>query len=178
MTTAAAHHGISSSPTDTAGVIAPPPLIYLGTLGIGLGLDAVIGTGSLPSALTLTVGPASIIAGVGLLGSFRQAFQRARTPIDPYSPTQAVVTDGPYKLTRNPAYLGMAVTYAGIATVANAPCGAPPAAGRDRGHRPRRDRARGALPGAEVRHAIGGLQAPCPAMDLNRHSPHFDRHGR
>ena len=120
MTTAAAHHGISSSPT-TAGVIAPPPLIYLGTLGIGLGLDAVIGTGSLPSALTLTVGPASIIAGVGLLGSFRQAFQRARTPIDPYSPTQAVVTDGPYKLTRNPAYLGMAVTYAGIATVANAP---------------------------------------------------------
>jgi hypothetical protein len=28
---------------DTAGVIAPPPLIYLGALGIGFGLHAVIG---------------------------------------------------------------------------------------------------------------------------------------
>jgi len=120
MTTAAAHDG-PPSPTDTAGVIAPPPLIYLGTLGIGLGLDAVIGTGSLPPALRLTAGPASIIAGVGLLGSFVEAFRRARTPIDPSSPTQTVVTDGPYRLTRNPAYLGMALTYAGIAIVANAP---------------------------------------------------------
>jgi protein-S-isoprenylcysteine O-methyltransferase Ste14 len=120
MTTAAVHDG-TSSPTDTAGVIAPPPLIYLGTLGIGLGLDAVIGTGSLPSALRLTVGPASIIAGVGLLGSFVEAFGRARTPIDPSAPTQTVVTDGPFRLTRNPAYLGMALTYAGIAIVANAP---------------------------------------------------------
>ncbi|MFL5832083.1 MAG: methyltransferase family protein [Solirubrobacteraceae bacterium] len=120
MPTAAVHDG-TSSPSDTAGVIAPPPLIYLGTLGIGLGLDAVIGTGSLPSALRLTVGPASIIAGVGVLGSFVEAFRRGRTPIDPSAPTQTVVTDGPFRLTRNPAYLGMALTYAGIAIVANAP---------------------------------------------------------
>ncbi len=106
---------------DTAGVIAPPPLIYLGALGIGLGLDAAIGTGSLPSTVTLPVGTAAIIAGAGLLGSFVQAFQRARTPIDPYTPSQAIVTDGPYRLTRNPAYLGMTLTYAGIAIVANAP---------------------------------------------------------
>jgi protein-S-isoprenylcysteine O-methyltransferase Ste14 len=106
---------------DTAGVIAPPPLIYLGALGAGFALDAVIGTGSLPSPVAIPVGAASIIAGVGLLGSFRQAFQRARTPIDPYTPSEAIVTDGPYRRTRNPAYLGMAVTYAGIAIAANAP---------------------------------------------------------
>ena len=111
----------TSSPTDTAGVIAPPPLIYLGTLGIGFGLDAVIGTGSVPSTVALPVGTATIIAGAGLLASFRRAFQRARTPIDPYAPSQAIVTDGPFRLTRNPAYLGMALTYAGIAIVANAP---------------------------------------------------------
>jgi protein-S-isoprenylcysteine O-methyltransferase Ste14 len=134
MTTAAAHERESgqhvserrpsrgtSSPPDTAGVIAPPPLIYLGALGIGFGLDAMIGTGSVPSAVALSVGSASIVAGAALLGSFVQAFQRARTPIDPNTPSQAVVTDGPYRLTRNPAYLGMALTYAGIATVANAP---------------------------------------------------------
>ena len=109
------------SPTDTAGVIAPPPLIYLGTLGIGFGLDAVIGTGSVPSAVAAPVGTALIIAGAGLLGSFVEVFERARTPIDPYTPSQTIVTDGPYGLTRNPAYLGMALTYAGIAIVANAP---------------------------------------------------------
>jgi protein-S-isoprenylcysteine O-methyltransferase Ste14 len=102
-------------------VIAPPPLIYLGALGIGFGLDAVIGTGSLPSTVAVPIGATSIIAGAGLLGSFVQAFRRARTPVDPYTPSEAIVTDGPYRLTRNPAYLGMALTYAGIAIVSNTP---------------------------------------------------------
>lgn len=118
MTTAAE---TEHTPADTAGVIAPPPLIYLGALGIGFGVNAAIGEGSLPSNLRVPVGGASIIAGVGLMGSFVQAFRRARTPVDPYTPTQAIATDGPYRLTRNPAYLGMALTYAGIALVANAP---------------------------------------------------------
>ena len=55
------------------------------------------------------------------MGSFVQAFERARTPINPSAPSQALVTDGPYRLTRNPGYLGMAFTHAGIAIVSNAP---------------------------------------------------------
>jgi protein-S-isoprenylcysteine O-methyltransferase Ste14 len=106
---------------DSAGVLAPPPLIYLGALGIGFGLDAAIGTGSLSSTIAVLAGGVLIIAGTGLLGSFVEAFGRARTPIDPYAPSEAIVTDGPYRLTRNPAYLGMALTYAGIAIVAGAP---------------------------------------------------------
>jgi protein-S-isoprenylcysteine O-methyltransferase Ste14 len=106
---------------DTAGVIAPPPLIYLGSLGIGFGLDALIGTGSVPSTVRVPIGAASIIAAGGLLASFLSAFRRAETPVDPYTPSEAIVTDGPYRLTRNPAYLGMALMYAGIAIVANAP---------------------------------------------------------
>lgn len=104
---------------ETAGVIAPPPLIYLGALGMGFGLEAVVGTGSLPSTVAVPAGAAAIIAGTGLLGSFVSAFRRARTPIDPYTPSQALATDGPYRLTRNPAYLGMALTCAGIALVSN-----------------------------------------------------------
>jgi protein-S-isoprenylcysteine O-methyltransferase Ste14 len=110
-----------SLPGDTPGVIAPPPLIYLGALGIGFGLDTVIGTGSLPATVAMPVGAASIIAGTGLLGSFVDAFRRASTPIDPYTPSEAIVTDGPYRVTRNPAYLGMALLYTGIATVLKAP---------------------------------------------------------
>jgi protein-S-isoprenylcysteine O-methyltransferase Ste14 len=111
----------TSSPSDTAGVIAPPPLIYVSALGIGFGLDALIGTGSLRSRVAVPIGAASIIAGVGLMGSFVRALGRARTPLDPYKPSEAIVTDGPYRLSRNPGYLGMTLTYAGIAIVANAP---------------------------------------------------------
>ena len=118
--TAATHSG-TSSPSDTAGVIAPPPLIFLSALGIGFGLDVAMGTGSLPSTVARPLGCASIIAGAGLLGSFVRAFTRARTPLDPYTPSQALVTDGPYRLTRNPGYLGMALAYAGIAIASNAP---------------------------------------------------------
>jgi protein-S-isoprenylcysteine O-methyltransferase Ste14 len=107
--------------TDTPGVIAPPPLIYLGTLGIGFGLDVAIGGAALPSTVARPAGAALIVAGVGLLGTFVSAFGRAGTPVDPYTPSEAIVTDGPYRLTRNPAYLGMALTYAGIAILANAP---------------------------------------------------------
>jgi protein-S-isoprenylcysteine O-methyltransferase Ste14 len=114
-------HNGTAFPRDTAGVIAPPPLIYLGALGIGFGLDTVIGTGSLPSTVAKPVGAASIIAGAGLMGSFVRAFAQARTPADPYTPSEAIVTDGPYRLTRNPGYLGMALTYAGIAILSKAP---------------------------------------------------------
>jgi protein-S-isoprenylcysteine O-methyltransferase Ste14 len=60
-------------------------LIYLGVLGIGFGLDAVMEPVSLPSSVAVPVGAASLIAGAGLLGSFLRAFRRARTPVDPYA---------------------------------------------------------------------------------------------
>jgi protein-S-isoprenylcysteine O-methyltransferase Ste14 len=106
---------------DTPGVIAPPPLIYLGALGVGLALNAAVGGGSLSRRVARPVGAGLIVAGAGLMGTFVRSFRRARTPVDPYSPSQAIVTDGPYRLTRNPGYLGMALTYAGIAIGANAP---------------------------------------------------------
>jgi protein-S-isoprenylcysteine O-methyltransferase Ste14 len=106
---------------DTPGVIAPPPLIYLGALGVGFALDRVVGGASLSSRVARPVGAALIVAGAGLMGAFVWAFRRARTPVDPYSPSEAIVTDGPYLLTRNPGYLGMTLTYAGIAIAWNAP---------------------------------------------------------
>jgi protein-S-isoprenylcysteine O-methyltransferase Ste14 len=111
----------AASGTDTPGVIAPPPLIYLGALGIGFGVNAMFGDASRSYRVARPVGAALIVAGVGLMGTFVRAFARARTPVDPYTPSEAIVTDGPYRLTRNPGYLGMALTYAGIAIVSNAP---------------------------------------------------------
>jgi protein-S-isoprenylcysteine O-methyltransferase Ste14 len=53
-------------------------------------------------------------AGIGLGGWFFWTMRRAGTPVDPYDAPTALVTEGPFRLTRNPAYVGLALTYAGL----------------------------------------------------------------
>jgi protein-S-isoprenylcysteine O-methyltransferase Ste14 len=101
-------------------VIAPPPLVYLGGLGIGFGLEALLPSASLPDWLTCPLGGLMLLAGGGLAASFVRAFQRAGTPVKPAEPAAKLVTSGPYRLSRNPGYLGMALVYAGIAILSQA----------------------------------------------------------
>jgi protein-S-isoprenylcysteine O-methyltransferase Ste14 len=105
---------------EAPGVLAPPPLIYLGGLAIGFGLQALLPSTSLPNAVEWILGSLLIIAGVALAVSFIAVFRRAQTPVDPYRPTTTIVTTGPYRLSRNPGYLGMALAYAGIAVLTGA----------------------------------------------------------
>jgi protein-S-isoprenylcysteine O-methyltransferase Ste14 len=107
--------------TDAAGVIAPPPLIYLCALGVGFGLDVALPSASVPGAVRWIAGGAALIAGGFLARSFFRALAHAGTPVSPYRASTTLVTGGPYRLTRNPGYLGMALAYAGIALVSNAP---------------------------------------------------------
>src|SRR4051794_33036513 len=104
----------------TAGVIAPPPVIYLVFLGLGFVLDALLPGAELPGWAQWT-GAVVIVAGVVLVISFERAFKRADTDANPYRPSTALATDGPYRFSRNPAYLGMAITYVGITLAADAP---------------------------------------------------------
>lgn len=104
---------------DTAGVAIPPPLLYVVGLGLGLALDALLPSASLPRALAWSVGGALIAAGLGLAAAFFAAFRRARTPVDLRKPTSAIVTTGPYRLSRNPGYVSLTLIYAGIAIVAS-----------------------------------------------------------
>jgi protein-S-isoprenylcysteine O-methyltransferase Ste14 len=106
---------------DTPGVVAPPPLIYLGGLAIGFGLEAILPGGSFPAVVSWGLGGILVGAGAVLQGSFVTWFRRAGTPVPPYAPTTALVTDGPYRLSRNPGYLGFTLMYAGIALLADAP---------------------------------------------------------
>jgi protein-S-isoprenylcysteine O-methyltransferase Ste14 len=96
-------------------------LIFAIGLALGFGLEAVLPGGSLPLALRISVGVILALAGIALQASFIVRFVRAGTPVPPNEPTTALVTDGPYRVSRNPGYLGFTLLYIGIALLADAP---------------------------------------------------------
>ena len=106
---------------DIAGVLAPPPIIYGVALIAGFALEAALDSPNIPGAVAWPVGVVLAVAGGLLARSFFRAFGRAGTPVNVHSPTTALVTTGPYRISRNPAYLGLALAYAGIAVLARAP---------------------------------------------------------
>ena len=106
---------------DNPGVIAPPPLIYLGALVIGLLLHARFPLRFLPRGWTRLPFGGLLIGGSVLCVrlAFRE-MQRAHTNVDPRRPATALVVEGPFRFTRNPLYLSLALFYAGIAILVNA----------------------------------------------------------
>ena len=88
----------------TAGVIAPPPVIYLAFLGLGFAFEWLMPGAELPG-WAQWIGAVVIVAGVALMISFELAFKRAGTDANPYRSSTALATDGPYRFSRNPAYL-------------------------------------------------------------------------
>jgi protein-S-isoprenylcysteine O-methyltransferase Ste14 len=100
-----------------AGVIAPPPLIFLSGLGFGLLLDRAAKLPALPVDQPIAWAGAGLlaVAGMMLIASALRLFARTGTPPEPWKPTAALATGGVYRFTRNPMYLGMALLLAAIA---------------------------------------------------------------
>jgi protein-S-isoprenylcysteine O-methyltransferase Ste14 len=109
-----------SDEQDKAGVLAPPPLIYLGTLIFGLLLGRRFPISFLPRKMARGLGLPMLGGGVLLLGWFETAMRQADTPTNPYKSVERIATQGPFRYSRNPGYLSMAMIYAGIASLANA----------------------------------------------------------
>ncbi|MDP1911944.1 isoprenylcysteine carboxylmethyltransferase family protein [Brevundimonas sp.] len=119
--------------SDIPGVIAPPPLIYLGFLLAGWGLaelgarpeavEAGFGWLAAPFGLAIEVrrGVALtlIVGGLLLDGMAAGLFRRRGTAVQPWKPSTALVIEGPYRFSRNPIYVGFAITYVGLAIAMN-----------------------------------------------------------
>lgn len=97
--------------THTAGVIAPPPVIYACGLAFGVLGDRLL---ALPSLFETNGVVWGIVGGLTSIGAVCIAaalgrFGAAGTPAEPWKPTRALATGGIYRWTRNPMYLGMAL---------------------------------------------------------------------
>lgn len=109
------------SDRDHPGVIAPPPLIYLGFLLAGWGLGRLAGLPSIGGDAVARMVVAGLLIGFGLALELWAigAFRRRRTAVQPWKPSTALVAEGPYRFSRNPIYLGFAVTYLGLVLALN-----------------------------------------------------------
>jgi protein-S-isoprenylcysteine O-methyltransferase Ste14 len=103
------------SGADHAGVRIPPPPIFLAGLAVGGSIEIAAPTADLPLGVAVAVGVAGAAIWVALDVRATMLFRRAGTRPLPWTPTEALVTSGPFRLTRNPMYLGMAVLYVGLA---------------------------------------------------------------
>ena len=111
---------MESPKADTPGVIAPPPLIYLGFLVIGLVLDHFWPVRFLPDGWRIALAAVLIIAAGTLIALGLREFKRIGTQVSPHQPSTALATSGIYAHTRNPLYLALTLIYLGIAAATNA----------------------------------------------------------
>jgi protein-S-isoprenylcysteine O-methyltransferase Ste14 len=104
---------------ENAGVVAPPPLIYLGGLLAGLWLQAQLPMPFLPRRLRFKLGWPLVGLAVALLALCMRQMRQANTSISVTEPTTELVTEGPYRFSRNPIYIGLTFLYSGLALLFN-----------------------------------------------------------
>ncbi len=101
------------------GVIAPPLLIYAVAFGEALLLHALVPLPVGSGLISAFGGTLLIAAGILLArGAFR-AMGLAGTSANPYGSATALVTQGPFRWTRNPLYLAQTFLYIGMAMALN-----------------------------------------------------------
>jgi protein-S-isoprenylcysteine O-methyltransferase Ste14 len=117
----------SGSNTDTAGVIARPPFLFLAALLLGSISDHLLPLpfpiqrispahwiSAIGAAFMILIGLALAVAGI-------RNFARSATPVPTNQPVRALVTSGIHGWSRNPIYLGMFLLYIGIGLVVRSP---------------------------------------------------------
>jgi protein-S-isoprenylcysteine O-methyltransferase Ste14 len=92
----------------------PPPVWALAYLIFGLLISDLVGSGQ--GLKFVPLGIVLVVAGAGLSVLAASLFHSEGTELNPTSPTnQRLVTSGPFRLTRNPMYLGLILLTLGIA---------------------------------------------------------------
>lgn len=111
-----------TSYTHTADVRFPPPLIPLVAIGSGIVLQWLGPAILMPLANLLiwrSVGGFLCLIGLGMNVLAVYEFKRTRQNPSPRTPTPELVMRGPYRISRNPMYLGLGLFQIGLGLLLN-----------------------------------------------------------
>ena len=110
------------APAATSGVKFPPPAFY--ALGLGAGFLAArwwpVPIWPVHALELRALGILGFLLGLGFAGWGVLAFRSVGTSPNPMRPTTSLAFGGPYRFSRNPMYLGLAVASASFALFWNA----------------------------------------------------------
>jgi len=98
----------------------PPPLLFVLSYVAGEGLHYVAPlplTRFVSDGTTYVIGALSLGVGIAVVLTCVKMFFAANTTVIPHRRAARLVTRGPYRLTRNPMYVGVTLTYLGVAAL-------------------------------------------------------------
>src|SRR5436190_19838676 len=103
--------------TGQRGCALPSALRLSGSAAVGASAERFVTLHSfgIDWRLLVATGALLFIAGAAMMLAAAGLYRRLGTNVPPSQPTTLIATTGPYRWTRNPMYLGMALIYAGLA---------------------------------------------------------------
>ena len=104
---------------DSPGVIVFPPALFVGTLLLALGIH-VLWPMHLAKGNWMRIVGAVLVVTSGALSRWSSGtMRRAGTNVLPSKSTLSIVTDGPFRFSRNPLYVAASLLYLGLALIFN-----------------------------------------------------------
>lgn len=104
---------------ERADIVALPPFILLAGIVAGFGIDAIFPVDLLPVDAQIWVGACVIVLSIAVMPFVLRLFRRHETSFDGRKPTDAIIKTGPYRLSRNPAYVASYLLQIGLAVIAD-----------------------------------------------------------
>ena len=99
--------------------VARPPLVYLGSIALGVILHFTGPISLLPRGVSPYFGAPLVLLAIALFLFAVRTFRAAGTPVPGNRPTTTIVRTGPYRFSRNPIYLAFSLLQLGIAMWVN-----------------------------------------------------------
>lgn len=97
-----------------------PPLVYLGSIGLGVLVHLLWPVQWLPASVSVPIGVMTMLVAGALFISAVRTLRKAGTPVPGNRPTTIIVSAGPYRFSRNPIYLAFTLLQLGLAAWLNA----------------------------------------------------------
>ena len=114
------NRSLGTSGPDVANLgLVRPPVVYLGSIALGLVLHVLWPARLVPPSISTPVGAFVAVLAIALFVSAVRTLRAAGTPVPGNRPTTTIVRAGPFRFSRNPIYLAFSLLQLGLALWVN-----------------------------------------------------------